>query len=401
MSGARHYRLDGYRDLPVRLARGEGHWLWDTTGKRYIDFCAGFGAVSCGHAHPVVTARIERQLRTLTAHAYFETDIADECIAALDNRLPQGLHTAAIYNTGAEAVEQALRLARLITGKQRIIAFEGHFHGKSHGAMFLYKNYPAAYGPRPEGYSSPLAFGAPEHGVFSPAALEEAIDAAACAGDVAAVICEAAVGYSGPYALPSGFIPTLRRCCDRHGILLIVDEVFASFMRCGEWFLSLREGCRPDVLCFGKGLGNGMPVSAVACGPAAAARLKETAPGSTFAGNLLACAAALGVVDALSAVNGLGDRVRGLERRFFDAVTTAFPDGARGVQPGGVGLLLGLRLESRSPVEVMEVFRAVLDAGVLVSNNPRGLRVSPPLTISDEAFDHGMDKLLRVLAARL
>lgn len=391
------YRLDGFGELPVHLARGEGHTLFDDTGRAYLDFCAGFGAVSCGHAHPHVTARLEAQLRAVTAPAYFRADVLDACIAALDARLPEGLHTVALYSTGAEAIEQATRLARAITGRRRFITFQGHFHGKTHGNMFLLKQYPPVYGPRPEGYATTLEFGAPEQGAFSPEALEAALEAAA-GDDLAGVLCEAAVGYSGPYALPDGFVPVLRRFCDRHGALLIVDEVFTSFMRCGAWFLSARAGHAPDILCFGKGLGNGVPVSAVAARPDAARRLGETAPGSTFAGNYLACAAALAVTEVLGADVELPARVAACERFFFDAVCQAFPDSAAGVAPGGIGLLLGLRIAGREPAVCAALFRAALDAGILVSYNPRGLRLSPPLTMPLEVFQDGVTRLLDLLS---
>lgn len=394
------YRRDMFADLPVRLARGEGHYLYDESGREILDLCAGFGAISCGHAHPGVLRRLEMQLRAVTAPAYFRADIVEQSIAAIDARLPRGLHTVALYNTGAEAIEQATRLARAMTGRRRFITFQGHFHGKSHGNMFLLKQYPPAYGPRPEGYVTTLEFGAPEQGNFSPEALEAALEEVA-GDDLAGVITEAAVGYSGPYALPEGFVPVLRRFCDRHAALLIVDEVFTSFLRCGHWFLSGREGHTPDILCFGKGMGNGIPVAAVATTPLGADKLKETAPGSTFAGNYLACAAALGVAEALSADPGLPQRVAACERFFFDAVRARFPDPGTGISPGGKGLLLGLRFEGRATTEVFQLFRSVLDAGILVSYNPRGLRLSPPLTIPQAEFNRGVEKLLDVVASQV
>lgn len=396
-AGENFYRRDGFSTLPVRLARGEGHRLFDTAGKEYLDLCAGFGAISCGHANPTVVARMEAQLRAITAPAYFRSDILDQALAAIDARLPKGLHTVAIYNTGAEAIEQATRLARAMTGRQRFITFQGHFHGKTHGNMFLLKQYPGVYGPRPDGYCTTLEFGAPEQGPFSAEALDAALEAAA-GDDLAGVVSEAAVGYSGPYALPDDFVPTLRRFCDRHGAKLIVDEVFTSFMRCGHWFLSGRAGHTPDILCFGKGLGNGMPVAALASTPLGAEKLPETAPGSTFSGNYLACAAIVGVAEVLSADPGLSARISACERFFFDAVQSKFPDPASQILPGGKGLLLGLRIGGRSAAEIMELFRAVLDAGVLVSFNPRGLRLSPPLTIPQAEFERGVQILLDVIA---
>lgn len=396
----RHYRQDGFPDLGIRMARGEGHVLYDDAGRAYLDFCAGFGAVSCGHGHPHVLGRVEAQLRTLVPTMYFRNALIAECVSELDARLPRELHTLALYSTGAEAIEQALRLARAMTGRRRFLSFLGHFHGKTHGSMFLLKQYPPVYGPRPDGYATTLAFGAPEQGDFDIAAFEAALEAEACGGELAGVVCEAAIGYSGPYALPEAFLPALRRFCDRHGAMLIVDEIFSSFLRCGEWFLSGREGCRPDLLCFGKGLGNGFPVAAVAGTAAAAEKLRDTAPGSTFAGNLAACAAALGVAEVLGSTPGLAGHVAACERLFFEKVEAAFPGGARGVVPGGKGLLLGIRLD-QTPDEVMAHFRATLDAGVLASYNPRGLRLSPPLLMPREVFAQGVDTLLRVLDAGL
>lgn len=395
-----YYRQDGFPELPVRFARGAGHLLHDDAGRAYTDLCAGFGAVSCGHANVTVNARLQRQLETLSAAAYSRTAIADECVAALDARLPEGLHTAALYSTGAEAIEQALRLARAMTGRRRFISFQGHFHGKTHGNMFLLQQYPGVYGPRPEGYATTLDFGAPGQDAFSASALEEAL-AQAAGDDLAGVVFEATIGYSGPYALPGEFAPALRRFCDRHGAVLIADEIFSGLLRCGEWFLSARSGCCPDILCFGKGLGNGFPISAVATSPSGAGSLRHATPGSTFAGNVLACAAALGVFEVLGGLPELPGEIAAHERAFFDKVHAVFPGGARGVTPGGQGLLLGVRLGGCSPDEIMGHFHAVLSAGVLVSYNPRGLRLSPPLTIPAAAFNDGVDTLLRVLDARL
>lgn len=390
------YQRSPYGAFPVRLSRAEGVCVYDAAGREWLDCCAGWGAVSCGHNHPLVQARLHAALDTITASAYLKPPMQDEAVERLNGVLPQRLGVVALYSTGAEAIDFSLRLARAHTGRGRFIAFRGHFHGKTHGGMYLLGSVPESYGPRPEDYVHLLdtpTDNAPETLQQFGAALE----AAQAEGPVAGVILEPVIGYSGPDPVPHGVLQQVRNFCTKHGALMMVDEVFTSIFRCGAWFECGAHDIQPDILIFGKGMGNGIPVAGVAATAGPAGDLLRALPGSTYAGNGLAWAASLGVLECLSEdAETLPGNVAHLERMARDWAQRSAVCAEHGLQVNGKGAMIGLRLREDTPIHPNDWVLACLEEGVMPSHAQRGLRLTPPVIMRPETW---REALCRIEAA--
>ncbi|WP_317203959.1 4-aminobutyrate--2-oxoglutarate transaminase [Janthinobacterium sp.] len=296
--------------------------LWDVEGRRYIDFAAGIAVLNTGHRHPKIVAAIAAQLGKFTHTCYqvvpYESYVG---LAERINAITPGGHAkkTALFSTGAEAVENAVKIARAATGRTAVIAFSGAFHGRTMMGMALTGKvvpYKVGFGPFPaEVYHVPFPIAL--HGV-SPdealAALHSLFKADVDPQRVAAIIIEPVQGEGGFYAAPDAFLHALRALCDRHGILLIVDEVQTGFARTGKLFACEHSGVIPDLMVMAKSLAGGMPLAAV-CGRAEI--MDAPLPGGlggTYAGNPLAVAAALAVLDVI-AEEGLVERAAVLGRR--------------------------------------------------------------------------------------
>jgi len=386
------YQRSPYGRFPLKIDRGEGMHLVDAAGRRYLDLCAGWGAVSCGHRHPVVEAALAEALAGACATGYLDPPAQADGLALLNPLLPGDLGLVALYSTGAEALDFALRLARNHTGRAPFVAFRGHFHGKTHGNMYLLGVLPECYGPRPPGYvtvlDAPLAGDAEAIEGFA-RALEAASDP-----PPAAVILEPVVGYSGPAPLPAEALRAVRDFCDRHGALMIMDEVFTSMFRCGAWFEAGATGVIPDILVFGKGMGNGFPVAGVAATSAVAPSVAKSLPGSTYSGNGLAWAAVKGVLACLSAeADRLPRHVEQLEALARDWAASSALCRTQGLEVRGKGAMIGLRLGEQWQHRVQELVCACLDEGVVPSHGQQGLRLTPPVLITAEEWCEGLGRI--------
>jgi 4-aminobutyrate aminotransferase-like enzyme len=379
------FRPEHYLKYPVIFRTAEGCFIEDDRGNRYLDFFAAMGTVSCGHNNQSINNEIIRQVNTIWASSFFPTERQIEAISKINSVLPDGLEVVTLYSTGAEAIEQAIRLARASTGKFNVISFKDHYHGKSQGTMYLTRSYPECYGPVPESYRTVID----DDGSGDIADIETMLEAADENNDVAAVIFEPVVGYSGPRRLNSGFISILRKFCDDHGIIMIADEILTGFNRCRGWFVSCLDDMKPDILVFGKGVGNGYPISGVACSGTVAENLKFALPGSTFAGNSLACAAACGVIDYMKNhnLNEAASRLENIFSTFFSG--TDFYD--RGIRFDGMGGLLRIGFEDSSFNRMTDIYIDILKNGVITSHTNYNLRISPPLTISENEFIRGLE----------
>ncbi|MCA5893093.1 acetylornithine transaminase [Isoptericola sp. NEAU-Y5] len=372
------------------LVRGEGAYVWDADGRRYLDLLAGIAVNALGHAHPTLTAAISAQLGTLGHVSNF---FATPTQIALAERL---LHLAGapdgsrvfFTNSGTEAVEAAFKMARRNRGhdgtRTRVLALDGGFHGRSMGALALTSKaaYREPFEPLPGGVEH-LPFG-------DAAALEEAFSPAAVAerGGVAALVVEPVQGEAGVRTLPTGYLAHARRLTAASGALLVLDEVQTGVGRTGAWFAfqqpEIGGGVVPDVVTVAKGLGGGFPVgAAIALGEHAATLLGRGQHGTTFGGNPVAAAAGLatlGVIERdglLANVRRVGEALRsGIEGSGNPLV-----DGVR-----GHGLLFAVRLTR--PVAA-QVAAAALDAGLIVNAvAPDAIRLAPPLILTaDQAGD--------------
>jgi len=370
-----HAVMDTFGPPQRVLVRGEGPYVWDADGTRYLDLLGGIAVNSLGHAHPTLTAAISAQLGTLGHVSNFfgsPTQIAfAERLIELAGA-PAGSRVF-LTNSGTEANEAAFKLARR-TGRPRILALEGAFHGRSMGALAL--THKAAYREPFE----PLPGGVE----WVPFGDSAALEAALAPGDVAVLFVEPVQGEAGVLALPEGYLAEARRLTARHGTLLILDEVQTGMGRTGAWFAHqlphLGGGIVPDAVTVAKGLGGGFPVGALlAYGDTAATLLGRGQHGTTFGGNPVASAAALatiGVIERdglLAHVAALGARLR--ER--IAALDTPLIEGAR-----GEGLLIGVALSA--PVAPALASRA-LAAGFIVNPvNPTTIRLAPPFVLTDE-----------------
>jgi len=379
--------LMGTYGVPLRvLARGEGSYVWDADGKRYLDLLGGIAVNALGHADPEWVAAITAQASTLTHTSNF---FATEPQIRLAERLldicgaPEGSRVF-LCNSGTEANEAAFKMSRR-TGRTRILALVESFHGRSTGALALtYK----------EAYRAPFAPLAPEV-EWIPANDIGALTAA-IGDDVAAFFIEPIQGEAGVKPLTHEYLVAARELCDAHGVLLVADEVQTGIGRTGTWLAMQAHGVMPDVVTLAKGLGGGFPIGAVvAFGAKAGSMLTKGQHGTTFGGNALASAAALATLDAIDS-RGLLAHVKSMGEWIKETV---------GELPGvvevrGEGLLLGIRLESEITADVAA---AAIEAGFIINApSPDTIRLAPSLTLSQaeaEPFVVWLAQHLETLAA--
>jgi acetylornithine aminotransferase len=376
---------DNYGTPPITLVRGEGCRVWDNTGRGYLDLLAGIAVNALGHAHPAVVAAVAHQAATLghTSNLAITEPALRLCerLAALAD--PAGGARVFLCNSGAEANEAAFKLARL-TGRTRMVAAVGGFHGRTMGALAL-TGQPAKADPfRPlPGEVAVVPYGDAD-------ALAAAVD-----GATAAVILEPIQGEAGVVVPPAGYLAAARRITQDAGALLILDEVQTGIGRTGRWLAHQapeHDGIRPDVITLAKGLGGGLPIGAmVRLDNPGVPEFGPGSHGSTFGGNPISAAAALAVLDTIEADGLMADAVaRGAQLRSGLATVP----GVREVR--GAGLLLGIGLDA--PI-AKEVEVAARDGGVLVNAAaPDVVRLAPPLVLTEAEAQEGMAALAEAVA---
>lgn len=371
-----------YPKRELAIVRGQGARLWDEQGREYIDCMSGHGVAIVGHCNPVVVEAICKQANTLiTCAEVFYNDVRARLLERLISIAPQGLERAFLCNSGAEAIEAALKLARLSTGRPNIVAMMRSFHGRTFGALS------ATWEPEYREPFLPLVPGFSHVPYNRPDALRQAVD-----DHTAAVILEIVQGEGGVNVGSAEFFQVARQVCDEKGALLIVDEVQTGFGRTGKLFACQHYDLRPDLMCLAKGIAGGVPMGAVLFGPKVI-NIKAGAHGSTFGGNPLACAAALAAIDYIISQDLPSQAAHkgswALERlRHIQAPLIR--------QVRGLGLMIGIELRQR----VTPYLRALMEEGVLAL--PAGknvLRLLPPLVISAEELATACDAIERVLKA--
>ncbi len=391
-----HALMDTFGPPQRVLVRGEGPYVWDADGKRYLDLLGGIAVNALGHAHPTLTAAISAQLGTLGHVSNF---FASPTQIALAERLlalagaPEGSRVF-LTNSGTEANEAAFKLLRRHSDgrRPRVLALEGGFHGRSMGALALTHKaaYREPFEPLPGGVEF-LPFG-------DTAALEAAF---ADGGDeVAGLVLEPVQGEAGVRPLPPGYLALARELTSRHGALLVLDEVQTGMGRTGQWFAHqhphLGGGVVPDAVTVAKGLGGGFPVGALlAFGPDVASLLGRGQHGTTFGGNPVAAAAALATIGVIER-DGLLAHVTGLGERLRERLAGTGNPLVREVR--GEGLLIAVELAA--PVAA-RVAADALEAGIVVNPcTPTTLRIAPPYVLTDEQAQPFVD-LVAALPADL
>ncbi|AOY95194.1 4-aminobutyrate transaminase [Cupriavidus sp. USMAA2-4] len=391
--------------------RADNAEIWDVEGKRYIDFAAGIAVLNTGHRHPRLVQAIERQLARFTHTAYQIVPYASyvELAEKINARAPgRFAKKTAFFTTGAEAVENAIKIARAATGRPGVIAFSGGFHGRTMMGMALTGKvvpYKVGFGPFPgEVYHAP--YPCELHGVTvedSLKSLQHLFKADVDPRRVAAIIFEPVQGEGGFNVAPPAFVEALRALCDEHGILLVADEVQTGFGRTGKLFAMEHYGVVPDLTTMAKSLAGGMPLSAV-CGRAEV--MDAPAPGGlggTYAGNPLAVASALAVLDVLEAEQ-LPARGALLGERLVARLQALQPRVPQIAEVRGLGAMVAVEFRqadgSPDAAFTREVQNRALERGLLLlSCGVYGnvIRFLFPLTIPDGVMEEGLDILADVL----
>jgi len=382
--------LPAFFDLVAH--RGEGSWPFDVDGRRFLDLGSGIAVTSTGHCHPRVVAAIEAQARSLL-HTSVVTrhERQIELAERLGALCPFFEHPQVFFsNSGAEAVDGALKLARKVTGRPGVIAFDGAFHGRTLAATTLTATKPAYR----DGYE-PLLPGV-EHAPYchDPSQVENALARLdeVLNPSVGAVIVEPVLGEGGYVVPPVAWLRGLRERCDRAGALLVFDEVQCGIGRTGRPFVAEAFGVTPDVILFAKGVASGLPLGGIIA-PRAVMRLwPRGTHGSTFGGNPVSCAAALATLDVLD-YEGCYERARVLGAHALARLSKVDALDVR-----GVGFMIGVQLRDRAAALATQ--RRCFDEGVLVLTcGPAEdtLRLAPALTISPTEWDLGLDVLIRAI----
>ena len=379
----RDHQLPLYAKRDIALVRGEGAYLYDADGRRYLDAMSNYGVASLGHADAGFAAALGDQLATLTTgHQSFGNDVRAQFLAAIAEIAPDGLTRSFLSNSGAEAIEAGLKLARLATGRPKVIAFKRAYHGRTLGALA------ATADPKYRAPFEPLGLDVRHLPFNDVEALTAAVD-----GETAAVILEPIQGEAGVYPASDAFLQAARESTSAHGALLIADEVQTGFRTGAPWAISA-AGVVPDVLCTAKALANGFPIGLTLTSEAISALVPPGAHGSTFGGNPLACRAALYTLQTF--------RDRDLHAHAARVGTELVSriealDSPKIRQVRGRGLMIGIELKER----VTPTLKGLQERGVLAL--PAGnlnLRLLPPLIWDSPQTDELLAALGEVLGTR-
>ncbi|MEC3974046.1 acetylornithine transaminase [Amycolatopsis sp. H20-H5] len=370
VDGQEHWRsavMDNYGTPSLTLVRGEGAEVWDADGNSYVDLVGGIAVNALGHAHPDIVRAVSEQITQLghTSNLYTNPVAVELAEALLDVAGLTGNGKVLFANSGAEANEAALKISRL-TGRTKIVACEGAFHGRTMGALTL-TGQPGKREP-----FLPLVPGVTHVPFGDVEALRAAVDS-----ETAAVFLEPILGEAGVIPAPDGYLHAAREITKATGTLLVLDEVQTGIGRLGSWFAFQQAGIVPDVITLAKGLGGGLPLGAVIGVGAAGDLLKPGHHGTTFGGNPVCCAAGLAVLRVI-ARDGLNEHVAALGKDLTHGIEELGHPLVAGVR--GTGLLLGIAL--REPVSG-QVAKAAQEAGYLVNPvAPDTIRLAPPLILS-------------------
>ncbi|TDA34882.1 aspartate aminotransferase family protein [Candidatus Nezhaarchaeota archaeon WYZ-LMO8] len=372
-----------YQKFPVTIIRGLGAKVWDDEGREYVDCVAGYGAAIVGHCNPRVVKAIKEQCeRLLACHCSCYNDVRAKYLKKLVSVLPKGLTRVYLCNSGAEAIEAAIKIAWKATGKRVIVSMMRGYHGKTLGALTLTwdQKYRESFEPLPSFVK------------FVPYGNIDKLKGA-LSDDVAAVVVEPVQGESGVIIPPSDFLPQVREECTKRGVLLIVDEVQTGFGRTGKLWACEHWGIEPDIICMAKGIAGGLPMGATATKEDIAIKLRVGEHTSTFGGNPLVCSAAIATLEAIledgllencrSTGSYMLSRLKDLEGK-FKVVREA----------RGIGFMQALELR----VDIREPLLSLISEGVLATYSGRTvIRFLPPLCLTREDVDVVINALERVL----
>ncbi|WP_316504543.1 acetylornithine/succinylornithine family transaminase [Nitrosopumilus sp.] len=372
-----------YQRFPVTVEKGKAAHVWDVDGKEYIDCMGGYGVALVGHQNQRVNNAIKEQVdKIITVHSSLYNKTREEFLKTLIGLAPKGLTQVHLNNSGAEAIEAAMKFARKFTGKKGMIAMKGSYHGKSFGALSLTFNpkYRKSFTPLVEKVSF-VSYGDIE-------SLRSVID-----DDTAFVILEPIQGESGIIVAPDGFLQQVRSLCDEKGILLIFDEIQAGLGRTGRLWACEHWNTAPDILCLAKGIAGGVPMGATLVKPEILDSISKGEHSSTFGGNPISCAAGTAALKALTE-DGLIENSEKMGKLFREKLEELKEKHTMIREVRGKGLMIGVEMK----FEVRDILMGLIKQGVLMLYSGRNiLRILPPLVISEEDVSkviHALDVTL-------
>jgi len=359
-----------YQRFPVTIEKGLGSHVWDTDNNEYIDCMGGYGVALVGHRNERVVNAIKSQIdKVITVHSSFYSKTREKFLQTLIDTAPSGLSQVHLNNSGAESIEAAIKFARKFTGKKKMVAMKGSYHGKSMGALSL------TFNPKYREPFQPLV----EEVSFSPYgdvdALQNVVDK-----DTAFVILEPIQGESGIHVPPEGFLQEVRKICDENDSLLIFDEIQSGLGRTGSMWASEHWKTVPDIMCLAKGIAGGVPMGVTLVRPDILAVMKKGEHSSTFGGNPLACAAGTATLHALTQ-DGLIENAKSIGEKFLQGLEELKSKHPIIREVRGKGLMIGVELK----FEVKDILMEGIKNGLLLLYSGRNiLRFLPPLVISEE-----------------
>ncbi|ORZ03869.1 pyridoxal phosphate-dependent transferase [Syncephalastrum racemosum] len=422
--GKQHIARGIGRSTELVIERGQGSYIYTVEGKKYLDLTTGIGVTNTGHCHPTVVKAVQEQAATLThgqVNLFFQKPLLD-LVERLKPKMPsKELDTFFFWNSGSEAVEAAVKLARHATKRQNIIVFQGSYHGRTFGTMALTTSktiYSAGYNPLMPGvhvapfpyYQQWAAYRADPTRFTPEWCSEEALHQVelllkqrSAPEDTAAILIEPVQGEGGYVAPPASFLKGLRALCDKHGILMICDEVQSGFGRTGKFFAVEHFGVTPDILVMAKGIASGYPLSAIVSRKEIMDKQSPGSMGGTYSGNAVACAAAKATLDVFEEEKVL-ENCNARSEEFYSAfrakLPALLPKGVS-VDIRGLGLMIGIEFlgvpAGFANQVAQEAFKR--DALVLTTSIYETLRLIPPLNISKEDTDLAIKTVLESVEA--
>ncbi len=407
MSTLEHISPVWGRLFSIKAERGEGSYLYDVEGRRYLDFTCGIGVTNTGHAHPRVVKAIQEQAAKLI-HGQANIVYSEPMLQLVDELLtvvPPSLDSFFFSNSGAEIVEAGVKLAKQVTGRSNVIVFQGSFHGRTHLTMSMTTSktiYRLGYQPLVPGifvapYPYPFYYGWDEETTlgFCLRELKRLFKGQSAPAETACIVVEPVLGEGGYVVPPAGFMPALRDLCDEHGILLIADEVQSGFGRTGKFFAVEHTETIPDVMLMAKGLASGMPLSGLATRKELMDKWITGSHGGTYGGNVVACAAAVATIQAIREENMLENAAERGEQLMTGLRKLQNEFSAIG-EVRGQGLMVGVEFGQPGAPDTdtaKAILKATFEGGLMLlscGTFDNTIRWIPPLTATEEEIDEAL-----------
>ena len=383
MNGEDEHLANLYQRFPVNIARGKGAKLWDTFGKEYIDCMGGYGVALVGHCNDRIIQAVKDQVEKLiVCHMSVYNDTRLNFLQKLSRLAPKGITKTFFSNSGAEAVEAALKFSRKYTGKAGIIAMNGAYHGKTFGALSV------TYNEKYRKSFMPLLESVKFVPYNDPSKMEEAID-----GNIGTVILEPIQGETGIIVPVDGLIQSVREICNRHNLVLIFDEIQTGLGRTGTIWAGQNWDTTPDIMCLAKGIAGGIPMGLTLVKPEILEAMKVGEHSSTFAGNPLACAAGSATLDALIEDKLVENALK--TGKYFKDGLLMLNDRHKIIREvRGIGMMLAIELR----FDVKDILLDGIRNGLLMLYSGRNIvRLLPPLVLDEKTVSHTLEILDKLL----